>query len=242
MYSCTTKHFSISKRLKNIWCALCGDTYSFCVYDLLKAWSPGQPCFWVSPAGAALAAPKLKHCLRQIEWAETRAISPQWKDRVKFNVQGQTALFDFFLVGHAPGILAPRRNIVPERLTPLIAPVQSVYQGAKKKKEKDFFRNWELSLCAKLITCFQVFLSTLAWQGVCTCSASVSHTDMWYKACFSPCVCSSVYTALTRPTLAETEAALSALEIERYTLASFVCLTIPWLDPPHITLQCSHRV
>ena len=29
-----------------------------------------------------------------------------------------------------------------------------------------------------------VFLSTLAWQGGCTCSVSGSHPGMWYKACF----------------------------------------------------------
>ena len=40
------------------------------------------------------------------------------------------------------------------------------------------------SLCAKLITCLQMCLSTLAWWGACTCSASVSHPGMWYTACF----------------------------------------------------------
>ena len=46
--------------------------------------------------------------------------------------------------------------------------------------------NWNChaSLCARLITCLQVFLSTLAWWGVCTCSANVSHPGVWYKACF----------------------------------------------------------
>ena len=28
------------------------------------------------------------------------------------------------------------------------------------------------------------FSSTLAWKGGCTCSVSVSHPGMWYKACF----------------------------------------------------------
>ena len=40
------------------------------------------------------------------------------------------------------------------------------------------------SLGAMLITCLQVFLSTRAWQGVCTCSGSVSYPGMWYKAYF----------------------------------------------------------
>ena len=40
------------------------------------------------------------------------------------------------------------------------------------------------SLCAKLLTCLQVFSSTLAWQGGCTWSVNVSHPGMSYKASF----------------------------------------------------------
>ena len=50
--------------------------------------------------------------------------------------------------------------------------------------------------------------------GDCACSASVGHPGIWYKALlFAACVCFTVCTALMRPTLAETEAALSSVDV-----------------------------
>ena len=44
------------------------------------------------------------------------------------------------------------------------------------------------NLCAKLIMCLQVFLSTPAWKGVCNCSAGVSHHACGVKLAFSTCM------------------------------------------------------